>query len=75
MIKHMVDFLTGGASLAESLEEYPKFFNSDEIELVKSAEITGNMSTVLLELSEELERDQEINQKIKKAMTYPVMVL
>lgn len=74
-IVHMIDSLTEGASLAEALEEYPKFFNSDEIELIKSAEITGNMSKVLSELSDELERDQEINQKIKKAMTYPVMVL
>ena len=75
MIDEMVISLTEGASLAEALEEYDYFFNSDEIELVRSAQITGNMSQVLSQLADELENTQEINQKIKKAMTYPTMVL
>ena len=75
MIDEMVISLTEGASLAEALQEYDYFFNSDEIELVRSAQITGNMSQVLSQLADELENTQEINQKIKKAMTYPTMVL
>lgn len=75
MIDEMVVSLTEGASLAEALEQYDYFFGSDEIELVRSAQITGNMSQVLAQLADELENTQEINQKIKKAMTYPTMVL
>ncbi len=75
MIDEMIIALTEGASLAEALAEYDYFFGSDEIELVRSAQITGNMSQVLAQLADELENTQEINQKIKKAMTYPTMVL
>lgn len=75
MIDEMIISLTEGSSLAEALEEYDYFFSSDEIELVRSAQITGNMSQVLAQLADELESTQEINQKIKKAMTYPTMVL
>lgn len=75
MIDEMVIALTEGASLAEALEEYDYFFNWDEIELVRSAQVTGNMAQVLAQLADELENQQEINQKISKAMTYPTMVL
>lgn len=33
------------------------------------------MAQVLAQLADELENQQEINQKISKAMTYPTMVL
>lgn len=75
MIEGMVETITGGANLADALENYDYFFTSDEIELVRSAQITGNMAQVVSQLAEELESTQEINQKISKAMTYPVMVL
>ncbi len=75
MIDEMVISLTQGASLAEALEEHNYFFDSAEIELVRSAQVTGNMAQVLGQLATELENTQEINQKITKAMTYPTMVL
>lgn len=75
MIDEMIISLTEGASLAEALEEYDYFFESAEVELVRSAQVTGNMAQVLGQLATELENTQEINQKITKAMTYPTMVL
>ena len=75
MIDEMVIALTEGASLAEALQEYDYFFGSDEIELVRSAQVTGNMAQVLAQLADELENTQEIQQKISKAMTYPTIVL
>ena len=47
--------------LSEAMEEYDYFFKSEEIELVRSAQITGNMAKVVGELSQELERDEEVN--------------
>ena len=75
MIDEMVIALTEGASVAEALQEYDYFFGSDEIELVRSAQVTGNMAQVLAQLADELENTQEIQQKISKAMTYPTIVL
>ncbi|MDO4713651.1 MAG: type II secretion system F family protein [bacterium] len=75
IMDEMVIQLTNGGSLAEAMEPYSYFFSSDEIELVRSAQVTGNMAQVLTQLADELENIQEINQKMKKAMTYPTMVL
>jgi type IV pilus assembly protein PilC len=50
-------------------------FKEEEIALIKSAEAIGNLPDVLEEVSEELENDQRINQKIKKASTYPLVLI
>ena len=75
IMDELMVFLTSGGSLADAMSEHSYFFNSDEIELVRSAQVTGNMAQVLSQLADELENTQEISQKTKKAMTYPTMVL
>ena len=75
IIDDMIDKLTEWASLAEAMEVESYFFNSDEIELVRSTEITGNMVKTLEEIADNLEESQEINAKIKKASTYPAMMI
>lgn len=75
MVNGMVISLTEWASLADAMEEYDYFFKSEEIELIRSAQITGNMASVVAQLSEELENDEEINSKISKALSYPIMIL
>ena len=75
IINDMIDKLTEWASLAEAMDAQSYFFNSDEIELVRSTEITGNMTQTLEEIADNLEESQEINAKVKKAATYPVMLI
>ena len=75
IINDMIDKLTEWASLAEAMEAESYFFNSDEIELVRSTEITGNMVQTLEEIADSLESSQEINAKIKKASMYPIMMI
>jgi type II secretory pathway component PulF len=43
--------------------------------LIKAAEAMGNLPQVLNEISIELENDQKITQKIKKASMYPMILL
>ena len=75
IIDDMIDKLTEWASLAEAMETQSYFFNSDEIELVRSTEITGNMTQTLEEIANDLEESQEINAKVKKASTYPAIMI
>ena len=75
LVNGMIAALTEWSSLAEAMEEYDYFFKSEEIELIRSAQITGNMAKVVWELSQELERDEEVNAKISKALSYPIMIL
>ena len=75
IIDDMIDKLTEWASFAEAMETQSYFFNSDEIELVRSTEITGNMVQTLEEIADNLEESQEVNAKVKKAAVYPVMMI
>jgi type II secretory pathway component PulF len=75
ILEDMIHKLTEGLSLADAMQHHTYFFNSDEIELVRSTEITGNMAQTLEEVADDLETSQEINAKIKKALTYPILVI
>ena len=50
IMDELMVFLTSGGSLADAMSEHSYFFNSDEIELVRSAQVTGNMAQVLSQL-------------------------
>ena len=75
IINDMIDKLTEWGSLAEAMESQSYFFASDEIELIRSTEITGNMVQTLEEIADSLESSQEINAKVKKASMYPIMMI
>jgi type II secretory pathway component PulF len=57
------------------METQSYFFNSDEIELIRSTEITGNLTQTLEEIAINLEESQEINAKVKKAAMYPIIMI
>ena len=75
IIDDMIEKLTEWSSLAEAMEAQSYFFNSDEIELLRSTEITWNMIQTLEEIANNLESSQEVNAKVKKASTYPAMMI
>lgn len=75
IITDMIEKLTEWASLAEAMEKHDYFFHSDEIELVRSTEVTGNMVQTLEEIAVQLESSQEITAKVKKAAIMPVLLI
>jgi type IV pilus assembly protein PilC len=64
-----------GSSLSQALSRHPKTFSRLYCSMVKAGEIGGVLDTVLLGLSDTLEKQVALKQKIKSAMTYPVAVL
>lgn len=64
----------GGSSLSDSLAKYPKVFNKLFVSLVRAGETGGQLETVLLRIADSFEKDYKLRQKIKSAMTYPVVV-
>ena len=75
IINDMIDKLTEWWSLAEAMESQSYFFKSDEIELIRSTEITGNMVQTLEDIADNLESSQEVEAKVKKASMYPAMMI
>ncbi len=63
-----------GASLAKSLQDHPKVFNSVYVNMVEAGEASGTLELVLLRLADFTESQVKLKNKIKGAMTYPVIM-
>ena len=63
-----------GLALSEALAAHPKAFSRLYVAMIKAGETGGVMDTVLLNLAETLEKQVALKQKVKSAMTYPVVV-
>lgn len=67
--------IRGGSSFSKALKKYPQYFSNLYISLVRSGEASGKLSDILLQLSENLEKQREFQGKLKGAMIYPVIVV
>jgi len=63
-----------GASLAKALQDHPKVFNSVYVNMVEAGEASGTLEIVLLRLADFTEQQVKLKNKIKGAMTYPVIM-
>lgn len=75
IIDDLIDQLTQGHTFSQAMEQHKGFFHDDEIALIQSSETMGNLPEICDEIAVEGENYEKINQKIKKAMTYPVILL
>lgn len=63
-----------GSSLAKALQDHPKVFNSIYVNMVEAGEASGTLEIVLLRLADFTESQVKLKNKIKGAMTYPVIM-
>jgi type IV pilus assembly protein PilC len=63
-----------GEKLSDCLDRHPKMFPEFYRGIVRSAELTGQLDTVLDQLAGYLERDIDARRKIKSALIYPAMI-
>jgi len=73
-VKHVSDDVEGGASLSGAMAKYPKAFNQLYVSLVRAGETGGQLETVLTRVADTYEAEHKLRQKVKSAMTYPVVV-
>lgn len=65
----------GGMSLSEAFTKHPGVFSKLYVNMIKAAEVGGILDTILERVAQFLEKEQEIRNKIKGAMMYPIIVL
>jgi type IV pilus assembly protein PilC len=63
-----------GSSLSEAMAEHPKGFSKLYVAMVRAGETGGALDSVLLRVADTIEKEVSLRQKIKSAMTYPVVV-
>lgn len=64
-----------GASLSGALAAFPRVFNKVYLSMVRVGETTGSLVESIDRLGDWLERDEKTAQKVRAAMTYPVLVI
>ncbi len=74
-LSEMSASLQAGESFASAARAHPEAFPFYFIGMLESAELAGNLDSVLIQLAEYMERDQEARKKITAALIYPMIVL
>lgn len=67
--------LESGRGLAQSLEAHPKVFSRLFVNLVEIGEASGTLETSFERLYEYLSMDREVQDRVKAAVRYPIIVL
>jgi type IV pilus assembly protein PilC len=66
--------LREGNPLSESVAKHKKIFSAMFINMVKSGEVSGNLDETLDRLGDHFEKQHYTKQKIKSALSYPIVV-
>jgi type IV pilus assembly protein PilC len=68
------DDIERGSSLSAAMSKHPKVFSTLFVSMVKAGETGGQLDVVLNRVADGMEADYKLRQKVKSAMTYPVVV-
>jgi type IV pilus assembly protein PilC len=75
VLAEVSEALRTGETLSNSIAAHPDVFPSFYVTILRSAELTGHVDSVLDQLATYIERDESARRKIKSAMTYPLVIM
>jgi type IV pilus assembly protein PilC len=74
MLRQVEEGLRRGEKLSDCLDRHPKIFPEYYRGILRSAELTGRLDSVLAQLAGYLERDLTVQRKIRSATIYPAII-
>jgi type II secretory pathway component PulF len=75
MVLEIATAIESGSPVTQAFEKYRHIFGDIYIETIRGAEKSGNLAEVTLHLADMLEKQMETSQQVRRALTYPVIVL
>ncbi len=75
ILQDVLEKVKGGQQISMAFQEYEHLFPSIFIGMIKAGEVSGQLDRALSELSHYLSKEYELRNKIKSAMTYPIILL
>ncbi len=75
MVLDVANEVEGGVRLSDAFNKYPHVFGTFYVNLIRSGETSGKLDEVLQYLADQEEKDYDLRQRVKGAMTYPLFVL
>ncbi len=74
VIRAIAEKVSAGTSLHQAASEFPKVFERQWIEVIKTGEMSGQLAHVLTALTGYIENAKEMRSKIVSAMVYPCIM-
>jgi type IV pilus assembly protein PilC len=74
-INEMISDVDAGLSLSQSLEKHLNVFSEFFINMVRSAEVTGRVESVMDFLAEYLEKETTLISRVRNALIYPTIII
>jgi type IV pilus assembly protein PilC len=75
IVVDLQDSLRSGASFAAAISLHSDVFPPYYVGIIRSAELTGNLDTVLDQVATYIERDLETRNEVRSALIYPAIVM
>jgi len=75
VIRTIADRVAGGQSLHQAAGDFPKVFDRQWIEVMKTGEVSGQLADVLTSLTQHIVAAREMRGKLVSAMIYPCILL
>lgn len=73
-IAKLADEVGKGETLSNAMRKQPKIFPSIFVNLVEAGEATGTLEVSFERMALQFEKDNQLQQVVKKAITYPIIV-
>jgi type IV pilus assembly protein PilC len=74
VVVEIIDALGAGATLSDAMAAHSALFPRYYVGILRSAELTGGLDTVLDQLAAYMERDLEAKRAVKSALMYPMVI-
>jgi MSHA biogenesis protein MshG len=74
-LQDIIASLESGRELAASFSRHPDIFPVLYVSIIRVGESTGTLESSFLRLSEYLQQDQDLKDRVKSAMRYPIIVM
>jgi general secretion pathway protein F len=75
VLQNIRDQVLAGESLADSMKEFPGWFDTIYIAMVRVGEVTGNLGRSFNLLSDYIGKRHRLESKLKSAMIYPMILV
>ena len=75
VIDEILTMVEGGASLSEAISEFPHIFSDFYVNMVKAGEKAGVLTDIMSRVAETLEKENDLNKKVRDALIYPSFIL
>jgi len=75
VINEIADQVDAGTALSDALANFPKLFSDFYVNVVKAGEASGRLTEVLTYLADHVEKNYDLNRKVRGALIYPLFVV